>query len=297
MMNFVKNITHVFFLIFIFACGSSQHDSMHQIHENPDSVFNSIDTSISPSLTLLPNLDDTTIFHALYGSDELMVVDINDGTDTSYLGITSRFEFSEGEEDYALIRLLAETGTQHGHFLFREDIAVFQKSDTGWVLSDTILDGFAFDVVDEPQMMQKGPYTLFEFRNEGAYSGGNYEKGVAYLVIRNGRILHHAGYSEFVESNNAASEFCILPEDHDPDFECLCEETKGDLKVSYDKEKDALLYTYLGRITSKCEKESTCFIKRVYMANTHKGELILETKNCAGKRDTLRFVPPEKRLK
>jgi len=295
----LKEISVFSFILIIFfcCCNSSETKEPVLIKDYADSVVFLADTSISPSLTVLPNLDDTTIFHALYGSDELMVVDINDGTDTSYLSITSRFEFSEGEVDYALIRLLAEMGTQHGHFLFREDIAVFQKSDTGWVLCDTILDGFAFDVLDEPQMIQKGPYTLFEFWNEGAYSGGNYEKGVAYLVIRNGRILHHAGYSEFVESNNAASEFCILPEDHDPDFECLCEETKADLTVSYDKEKDALLYTYLGRITSKCEKENSCFIKRVYMANTQKGELILETKNCAGKRDTLTFVPPKKRLK
>lgn len=254
-----------------------------------------------PVFVTLPNLEDSSIFKALYGKDEVMIIDMNYGTDTTYLSIDSRFEFKEKDKEFAMVRLLAESGTQHGHQLYREDIAVFQKTDSAWILTDTVIDGFAFDVIEEPSMLKLGTYTLFEFWNEGSYSGGNYEKGVAFMVIRNGKIIDHAGYSEFVESDNSGSEFCYVPEEYDPEFECRCEETKGDLKVKYDVVQDALVYTYLGKITTttgkKCQYKTICYETRIYMANNEKGELILETRNCGGKRDTIKYVSPDKRLK
>lgn len=253
------------------------------------------------SFTTLPNLEDSSIFKALYGKDEVMIIDMNYGTDTTYMSIDSEFRFKEANTEYAMIRLLASSGTQHGHSIYREDIGIFKKTDSCWILTDTVIDGFAFDVIEEPSMSKLGTYTLFEFWNEGAYSGGNYEKGVAFMVVRNGKIIDHAGYSEFVETNNAGSEFCYVPEDSDPEFECRCEETKGDLKVKYDPVQDALIYTYLGKLTTttenNCQYKTACYETRIYMANGEKGELVLETKNCSGKRDTLKYVPPERRLK
>jgi hypothetical protein len=258
-------------------------------------------TTTKTTFITLPNLEDTSIFQALYGKDEVMIIDMNDGTDTTYLSIDSRFKFKEENNEYVMIRLLASSGTQHGHSLYREDIAIFQKTDSCWILTDTVIDGFAFDIIEEPSMQQLGPYTLFEFWNEGAYSGGNYEKGVAYLVVRNGKMIDHAGYSEFVETNNAGSEFCFVPEESDPEFECRCEETNGDLKVKYDATQDALIYTYLGKLTTttgkKCQYKITCYETKIYMANSQKGELVLQTRNCGGKRDTLKYVPLDKRLK
>jgi hypothetical protein len=288
-------------IILVWSCGKPKPQ---QEMVGPPSKVSPIKDSVSttqPVFITLPNLEDSSIFKALYGKDEVMIIDMNYGTDTAYLSIDSRFQFKEGNTEYAMVRLFASSGTMHGHDMYREDIGIFQKTDSCWILTDTVIDGFAFDMIEEPSMSQLGTYTLFEFWNEGAYSGGNYEKGVAYMVVRNGKIIGDAGYSEFVETNNSGSEFCSVPEENDPGFECRCEETKGDLKVKYDPVLDALVYTYLGKLTTtsgnKCQYKTTCFETRIYMANQQKGELVLETKNCGGKRDTLKYVPPEKRLK
>src|SRR5688500_7439324 len=60
-------------------------------------------TTTKVTFITLPNLEDTSIFKALYGKDEVMIIDMNDGTDTTYMSIDSRFKFKEENKEYVMI--------------------------------------------------------------------------------------------------------------------------------------------------------------------------------------------------
>jgi hypothetical protein len=261
-------------MLLIQSCNNNT-SSNNSSHSNSEDTTSSVkDTSEKPSSgsdieelnilraekligAVLPNLDDTTLLKLVYNSFIMLNGHVTsplspEGTnsdDSIYMYVEERL----GDEQTQLIYFRGEISTSlymHNHF--QESSLLFEKVNNGWKIVDAMINEQSIDFESVELIgFFFHDKMLVGYSWSGVYGGGIIDSGTHYtLMSRNSMSGENLGFT--LQSGNTASDNCFG--DRDEGAECDCYERTGDVKWTYNKKLNYLLFDYKLAITSyDCE--------------------------------------------